>query len=435
MPEMKKEVNVCWFRRDLRISDNTALYHALKGGFPVLIVFVFDPLILDKLPDKKDKRVNFIYQALENLNKHLARFGSSLYVIHDTPLAVFEKLFHDFDIKTVFSNHDYEPYAIDRDMKVSELLAKKNIPFKSFKDQVIFEKAEVMKPDGAPYTVFTPYSRVWKNKYLVRAPEFLPSENLLSNLYQTQELRLPSLKELGFEKAGTVFSIPALNEQTILHYHDTRNIPSVNGTSQLGVHLRFGTLSVRSLVKLASGLNEQWLNELIWREFFMMILYHFPHVVNGSFRKKYDQIQWRNNEQEFQLWCKGETGYPIVDAGMRQLNETGWMHNRVRMIVASFLCKHLLIDWRWGEAYFAEKLLDFELASNNGNWQWAAGSGCDAAPYFRIFNPAEQTKKFDSQLLYIKTWIKDFRPGYLEPIVEHDYARKRALEVYKRSLL
>lgn len=431
---MKKQVSICWFRRDLRTSDNTALYHALKSGLPVLIVFVFDPLILQKLPDKKDKRVNFIYQALANLNKDLSQYGSSLLVLHATPVSAFEQLIHDFDVKMVFTNHDYEPYAIDRDGKISDLLASKNIAFKSFKDQVIFEKSEVMKSDGSPYTVFTPYSRVWKQKYLEREPEILHSEKLLSNLYQTPALKFPELSEIGFEETGPIFLAPVPDEQTILNYHDTRNIPSLNGTSQLGVHLRFGTISVRSLVKLAERLNEQWLNELIWREFFMMILYHFPHVVNGSFKKKYDQIRWRNNEQEFQLWCKGETGYPIVDAGMRQLNETGWMHNRVRMIVASFLCKHLLIDWRWGEAYFAEKLLDYELASNNGNWQWAAGSGCDAAPYFRIFNPAEQTKKFDPQLVYIKTWIKDFHPGYLEPIVVHEVARKRALEVYKKSL-
>ena len=431
---MKKQVNICWIRRDLRISDNTALHHALKSGLPVLIVFVFDPLILDKLSDKKDKRVNFIYRALENLNKELAPHGSSLYILHDTPLSAFEKLVHDFDVKMVFTNHDYEPYAIDRDRKVSDFLATKNIDFKSFKEQVIFEKSEVMKSDGSPYTVFTPYSRVWKQKYLEQKPEILHSEALLSNLYQTTGFKFPALSEIGFEKADLVFSVPAPDEQIILNYHDTRNIPSLNGTSHLGVHLRFGTVSVRSLAKLAAGLNEQWLNELIWREFFMMILYHFPHVVNGSFKKKYDQIHWRNNEQEFDLWCKGETGYPMVDAGMRQLNETGWMHNRVRMVVASFLCKHLLIDWRWGEAYFAEKLLDYELASNNGNWQWAAGSGCDAAPYFRIFNPAEQTKKFDPQLLYIKSWIKDYHPGYLEPIVVHEFARKRALEVYKRSL-
>jgi deoxyribodipyrimidine photo-lyase len=229
---------------------------------------------------------------------------------------------------------------------------------------------------------------------------------------------------------------PKLNlaDKLIRHYDETRNIPSLEGTSFAGMYLRFGTISVRRLAKLASELNEKWLNELIWREFFMMILFHFPYVVNENFKKKYDDLKWRNDEKEFLLWCKGETGYPIVDAGMRQLNETGWMHNRVRMVVAGFLCKHLLIDWRWGEAYFAELLLDYELSSNNGNWQWAAGTGCDAAPYFRIFNPGQQIKKFDPQLTYIKRWIKNFRPGYLPEIVKHEFARKRALEVYKKAL-
>src|SRR5690606_1162321 len=294
---------------------------------------------------------------------------------------------------------DYEPYAIERDTQIHDFLQQKNISFITFKDQVIFEKSEVMKPDGTPYTVFTPYSKKWKQKYLSNKPSFLASENYLYNFLQNVTYPFPSLSAIGFEDAG--MNIPELDigVGTIKNYNETRNIP-VLGTSFVGIHLRFGTVSIRHMVELANKLNEQWLNELIWREFFMMILFHFPHVANQSFRKKYDHIQWRNNEAEFELWCKGETGYPIVDAGMRQLNETGWMHNRVRLVVASFLTKHLLIDWRWGEAYFAEKLLDYELASNNGNWQWAAGSGCDAAPYFRIFNPAEQTRKFDPELKY-----------------------------------
>ncbi|NEU09729.1 deoxyribodipyrimidine photo-lyase [Flavihumibacter sp. R14] len=431
---MKEQVSVCWLRRDLRLFDNAALYHALMSGHPVLLIFIFDTLILEKLPDKNDRRVSFIHQSLRNLQEALRERGSSLLILHGEPPACFEKLCSRFDVKNVFTNHDYEPYAIDRDAKIGSMLAGQAIPFRTFKDQVIFERSEVMKPDGSPYTVFTPYSRIWKQKYRSEpTPEF-PSEEHLDALLKTALFPFPSLAELGFEKAEVHTGSPEINEEILRHYHDTRNIPSVDGTSKLSVHLRFGTVSVRRLVRLAAELNEQWLNELIWRDFFMMILFQFPEVVAGCFKKKYEQIRWRNNEHEFELWCKGETGYPIVDAGMRQLNETGWMHNRVRMIVASFLVKHLLIDWRWGEAYFAEKLLDYELASNNGNWQWAAGCGCDAAPYFRIFNPHEQTRKFDPELKYIKTWIKGFPDYYPEPIVEHDAARKRALQVYKESL-
>ena len=432
---MKQEISLCWLRRDLRLSDNTALYHALENQYPVLLVFIFDTEILKKLPNKKDKRLVFIHWVLQQINTAIKNHGSSIYVLHDTPVAAFEKICDEFDVKEVFANHDYEPYAAERDTEIKDFLAAKTIPFHTYKDQVIFEKSEVMKADGSPYTVFTPYSKIWKQKYLQQKQESFPSEKLLSNLFKTQPFAFPSLKDIGFEEAYLEISNIDINEDIILHYAETRNIPAVKGTTHLGMHLRFGTVSIRQLTTLANRLNQQWLNELIWREFFMMILFHFPHVVHHSFKKKYDQIQWRNNEHEFELWCRGETGYPIVDAGMRQMNETGWMHNRVRMIVASFLTKHLLIDWRWGEAYFAEKLLDYELSSNNGNWQWAAGSGCDAAPYFRIFNPTEQTKKFDPKLEYIKTWIKDFHSYYLiTPIVDHDFARKRALDVYKKSL-
>ena len=421
-------------RRDLRLNDQTALYHALNSSYPVLLLFIFDKAILENLSDKKDIRVTFIHQILEKLNKLLVGKRSSLYVLHDHAIAAMETICNEFEVKEVFANHDYEPYSVDRDTAVREFLGDKHIPFHTYKDQVIFERSEILKSDGTPYTVYTPYSRIWKQKYLNQQPETLNSEENLSNLFKTAVFPLPSLNQIGFEKSDPGIHDVTINEEIILHYQDTRNLPSIDGTSRLGVHLRFGTVSVRELARIASRLSEQWLNELIWREFFMMILFHFPHVVNRSFKQKYDRLQWRNNEQEFELWCNGETGYPIVDAGMRQLNATGWMHNRVRMIVASFLCKHLLIDWRWGEAYFAEKLLDYELASNNGNWQWAAGSGCDAAPYFRIFNPTEQMKKFDPRMDYITTWIKDFTPGYMPPIVDHDFARKRALQVYKSSL-
>ena len=429
-----KKISVCWFRRDLRLNDNAAFYYSLKSDYPVLPVFIFDKNILSQLPQKKDKRVSFIHQTLKGLDDQLRKNGSSFYIIHDTPLKAFEKICDTFEVKEIFTNHDYEPYAIERDGKIKEFLSKKSITFHTYKDQVIFERSEVMKPDGEPYTIFTPYSKVWKQKFHAEKIKPFPSENILDNLLKTKPFYFPSLKEIGFE--NTDFKIPHLNvsDELIRHYDETRNVPSVEGTSFASVHFRFGTVSVRKLVNLAEKLNEQWLNELIWREFFMMILFNFPQVVHHNFKRKYDALKWRNNENEFELWCKGETGYPLVDAGMRQLNETGWMHNRVRMVVASFLCKHLLIDWRWGEAYFAEKLLDYELSSNNGNWQWAAGTGCDAAPYFRIFNPSEQIKKFDPQLVYIKRWIKDFRPGYLPEVVKHEFARKRALEVYKQAL-
>lgn len=431
---MKKEVSICWLRRDLRLNDQAALYHALMSNYPVLPVFIFDPAILDKLKDRDDRRIHFIQNQLKKLNDELKVFGSSLLVIHDQVIPAFEKLREQFIVKEVYTNHDYEPYAIDRDSKVAEFLSGAGIPFYTFKDQVIFEKSEVMKSDGSPYTVFTPYSRRWKDAFSkLNLPEY-PSESYLSKCLQIEPFSVPDLEDIGF--VVPEFNLPSFNisEDLIRNYHLTRNLPSVNGTSQISVHLRFGTISIRYLVKMAIKWNEQWLNELIWREFFMMILYHYPHVVNNSFKKKYDQIEWRNNEQEFEAWCRGETGYPIVDAGMRQLNETGLMHNRVRMIVASFLCKHLLIDWRWGEAYFARKLLDFELSSNNGNWQWASGSGCDSAPYFRIFNPTAQTLKFDPKLIYIKTWISDFKVDYLMPIVQHEFARKRALDRYKIAL-
>ncbi len=432
---MKREASICWFRRDLRLEDNAALYFALRSPYPVIPLFIFDPEILGQLEDKRDRRVSYILRTLNDLNSEFKKHDSSLHVLHEPVEVAFRRVLGDFDVKEVFINHDYEPYAISRDSKIKRLLNERGVEFNTFKDQVIFERSEIVKPDGLPYTVFTPYSKRWKQKYQEEiGPESYPSENHLKNLFKSEGGELPSLDEIGFEEIDPEFQPPDLSEKMISGYHNTRNLPAIKGTTYTSVSLRFGTLSIRQLVKQASKWNEVWLNELIWREFFMMILFHFPQVVHQSFKKKYDQIPWRNNECEFELWCKGETGYPIVDAGMRQLNETGWMHNRVRMIVAGFLTKHLLIDWRWGEAYFARKLLDYELSSNNGNWQWAAGSGCDSAPYFRIFSPTAQTVKFDPKLVYIKTWIKDFNKYHLVPIVEHEYARKRALEVYKKAL-
>ena len=433
MSKINSGVAVFWFRRDFRLEDNTGLFHALKSGYPVLPFFIFDTDILSQLDDKADRRVDFIHQALSEINVRLVSMGSSICVKIGNPLHVFEQLTQEFDIKTVFTNRDYEPYALKRDYSIEKFLSSKNIKFLTFKDQVIYEWNEVLKNNGEPYTIFTPYSKIWKQKLSELAYQRYYSEN--EQNYLQFSAPIPDLEEIGFLKTDLTFSAPYIDENIVRNYDQTRNFPAIHGSTELSVHLRFGTVSIRKLVKLALELNESWLNELIWREFFMSILMHFPDVEKGAFKKKYDEIQWRNNETEFAHWCEGSTGYPIVDAGMRQLNQTGWMHNRVRMIVASFLTKHLLIDWRWGEAYFAQKLLDYDLSANNGNWQWAAGCGCDAAPYFRVFNPAEQTRKFDPELIYIRKWVKELDTfDYPEPIVEHVFARNRALEIYKQGL-
>jgi deoxyribodipyrimidine photo-lyase len=432
---MNKEITLFWFRRDLRLVDNTGLYHALAENQNVLPLFIFDTDILDKLSDKADRRVSFIHKALGNLQLQLINAGSTLLVRIGNPPEVFKQLTDDYNIKALYANHDYEPEAISRDQKIADFLKSKGIPFYTFKDQVIFEKSEIVKGDGSPYTVFTPYSKIWKLKLKAGDYRHWESEKMLIHLFKTSPLPVPGIEETGFIPVATPDPMPVIHEEIIRNYDLTRNLPFMEGTSNLSVHLRFGTVSIRRLVKIALELNEQWLNELIWREFFMMILYHFPYVVHHSFREKYDFIEWRNNEEEFARWCRGDTGYPMVDAGMREMNETGLMHNRVRMVVASFLTKHLLIDWRWGEAWFAEKLLDFELSSNNGNWQWAAGTGCDAAPYFRIFNPWQQTERFDPQLIYTRRWVKNLgQANYPAPMVDHKLARERALKAYKAAV-
>jgi len=431
----KSKLSIFWFRRDFRLNDNAGLFEALKNSNSVLPLFIFDTEILEKLPGKDDKRVVFIHKAISNLQNELVKIGSSMLVMHGNPLTVFKELLDKYAITSVFANTDYEPKTIERDNKILDLLKSKGITFKLLKDHVIFEKSEILKEDSSPFKIFTPYSKAWKHKLnQVKIKEF-SNENFLNHFYKTKPIQIPSLDEIGFKNTGIISIQTSINENVIRQYHETRNFPFINGTSNLSVHLRFGTISIRALVKIALNLNEQFLNELIWREFFMMILYHHPYVAEGCFKKKYNYIVWRNNEEEFKRWCQGETGYPIVDAGMRELNETGLMHNRIRMIVASFLTKHLLIDWRWGEAYFAEKLLDFELSSNNGNWQWSAGCGCDAAPYFRIFNPYEQIKKFDPDLIYTKKWVKNLnKSDYPTPIVEHKFARERFLKTYKTTL-
>jgi len=430
----KDAIAVFWFRRDLRLEDNVGLYHALRSGHPVLPVFILDTEILDRLEEKADRRVAFILAALGEINKKLASAGSSLKVLHRTPVEAFRKILDEYDVKAVFTNRDYEPYATARDEKISLLLKNSAIPFHSFKDQVILEKKEVVKSDGTPYTVFTPYSRAWKKQLTIQDTESFFSEKHAGNFLKLPAARIPGPEEISFTNTDTVSPVPAINQEIIRNYHLTRDIPSLEGTTRLGVHLRFGTVSIRQLVRTALDLNETWLNELIWREFFMSIIWHFPHVTDNSFKTRYEAMQWRNNEEEFDRWCNGMTGYPIVDAGMRELNTTGFMHNRVRMITASFLAKHLLTDWRWGEAYFAGKLLDYELSSNNGNWQWAAGTGCDAAPWFRIFNPAEQMRKFDPQMRYIRRWVPELDScSYPRPVVDHSLARERALATYSHG--
>ena len=429
-----KKISLCWFRRDLRIEDQTALFYSLQQEEQVLPLFIFDRHILDALEEKNDARVTFIHQQIANLKAFFEKQGSSMLVKYGHPEQIFQELLQEYALQTVYTNRDYEPYAQSRDAQVEALLREKSIPFLSFKDQVIFEPGEILNGSGEFYKVFTPYSRNWLEKFRQTRVQPLPAANW-KNLVQSSPLPMPSLSDMGFTPSPIEIPSSELDEEIVRHYEERRNFPAQRGTSRLGIHLRFGTLSIRRLALKAASLNATYMNELIWREFYAMILGHAPQVVDRAFKPQYDRIPWRNNEEEFAAWCAGTTGYPIVDAGMRELNHTGFMHNRVRMIVASFLTKHLLIDWRWGEAYFAKKLLDFELASNNGGWQWAAGTGTDAQPYFRVFNPDSQTEKFDKDLVYIKKWVPELgTSSYPQPIVEHKFARNRAIETYKKAL-
>lgn len=439
------KVNLFWFRRDLRLNDNAGLYHALKSGNPVLPVFIFDTNILDKISDRTDARVSYIHNCIQQIHSELQKYSTTILIRIGDPVKEMSKLVEEFPVETIYTNHDFESYAIIRDANVGRMVSQKGIGFKTFKDHVIFEKCEVVKDDGTPYTVFTPYSKKWKAKLLNKQSEneeqssfyfkSYPTEKYFHNFLKISPYAFPSLDQIGFQPSKVV--IPSIDVPTSLikNYNEQRDFPGINGTSKLGIHFRFGKISIRAKARKAFILNETYLNELIWRDFYSQILFHFPYVENGPFRKEYSQIKWLNNTEDFEKWCNGRTGYPIVDAGMAELNQTGFMHNRVRMIVASFLTKHLLIDWRWGEHYFAEKLLDFDLASNNGGWQWAAGCGTDAAPYFRIFNPASQTEKFDKNLVYIRKWVPDFdSSSYPKPIVDHAFARQRCLETYKKAL-
>lgn len=433
------DINVFWFRRDLRLFDNAGLYACLREGKPVLPVFIFDRHILDDLvtdPPSADRRVVFIHEALLRLEEQLNKAGSSLQVFYGYPEEVFDRLAGQYAISKVFANTDYEPYARHRDEGVARRISLHGIKFRSFKDQVVFGPEEVLKDDSKPYTVFTPYMRRWRAALNNSGIHAHASERFPDSFLQSAPAAWPTLEEMGFKNTGFDFPGSVIDSGMLADYGDKRDFPAASGTSRLGVHLRFGTVSVRQVIRTALEAGaEIFVNELVWREFYMMILYHFPHVVSHAFKPAYDAIPWRHDEGDFRLWCAGKTGYPLVDAGMRELEATGYMHNRVRMVTASFLTKHLLIDWRWGEAWFAKKLLDFELASNNGGWQWAAGTGCDAAPYFRIFNPESQQKKFDPEYAYVRRWVPEWGgPGYPRPMVNHKSVRERAIRVYREAL-
>ncbi len=428
-------IAIHWFRRDFRFDDNVGLYHAVSGEYSVLPIFIFDDNILSELTAKQDRRVDFIHRAINSLKKKLEEKGSSLLVKHGKPLAIWQELVQKYTIKAVFTNRDYEPYAQARDKAVYAFLKDKGIDFTGYKDHVIFEKNEILKKDGTPYSVYSPYARRWRERYEQHPPQIYGDALEENNFVPSPPLAMPTLANLGFEKTDGDFPPPVLQESILPDYKTLRDFPAKPNTSRLSIHFRFGTVSIRKMALMGGALSASWQNELTWRDFYQMIIFHHPRVVTQAFKPKYDHIPWRNDETQFKAWCEGKTGYPLVDAGMRELNETGFMHNRVRMVVASFLTKHLLIDWRWGEAYFAQKLLDFELASNNGGWQWASSSGCDAAPYFRVFNPSSQLAKFDKELVYVKKWIPEYgTPDYPQPIVDHKMARQRAIDTYKQAL-
>ena len=439
---MSKKVNVFWFRRDLRLDDNVGFYEALKSDLPVLPIFIFDKEILDKLPED-DARVSFIYEELQRMRSQLQEDqNSSLSMYYGKPQEIWKEIISSYNVDTVFTNRDYEPYAKERDEEIDQLLAEHNIDFKTFKDQVIYEKDEIVKNDGDPYVVYTPYKNKWLEHFRKdfgsgEDQKFYYTNDVIDNCIKNSRLPNLTLSDMGFKKSAIEIPEYKVTPTLIEEYENTRNFPAIeDGTSRLGVYLRFGVVSVRKMVRKADhASNKTFLSELIWREFFMQILYHFPHTKDKAFKSKYDRIEWRNDEDQFEKWKTGTTGYALVDAGMRELNSTGYMHNRVRMLVASFLVKHLLIDWRWGETYFAEKLLDYEMSSNVGNWQWAAGSGVDAAPYFRIFNPITQKDKFDKDRKYIKEFVPEFgTDDYPEMMVDHKEARERCLKTYKEAV-
>lgn len=427
---------VFWFRRDLRLFDNHGLWQALTQSNNVLPIFIFDSNILEHLP-KNDARVVFIFNTLSLINKSLKqKFNLEISIYHGAPLEIIQNICATIQVEKVICNSDFEPYGINRDQQIKKYLSEQGLAFKSYNDHIIHSPTEILKSDNTPYIVYTPYSKIWIRSYDSVKDNYYPSEELLDHFCKKQNHSNPNLKSLGFQATNQLIENYSLSNNFINQYHCNRDFPNLDSTSKLGPHLRFGTVSVRQIAKKALlSEDKTFLKALIWRDFFIQIMFHFPQSLIKSFKPKYDAIKWRNNTTEFDFWCQGKTGYPLVDAGMRELNKTGYMHNRVRMVTASFLCKHLLIDWRWGEAYFAEKLNDFELASNVGNWQWVAGTGVDAAPYFRIFNPATQLEKFDKQQEYVSKWVSEINTSlYPEPIVDHKEARLRCLATYKMAL-
>ena len=421
----------------MRLHDNRTLLAALDSGLPVLVAFLFDQDILDRLDNTKDRRVSFIHHEALKLKAELQEVGGDLLAAHGNPTTVWANWIEQLSknglkVREVHVGRDYEPYAQERDRQLSHWFDEQGITFKGTKDSVVFEKNEVTKDDGKPYTVFTPYSKKWRkalqpSDYACAHSAERLSQQQLIGIGEMMQQQVPTLEEMGFEnvwKEGGLIPPTIVEDQLLKAYGEQRDFPSVPGTSRLSVHLRFGTVSIREALRQGLATSEKWTTELIWRDFYQTIVYHFPHSATDSFRPAYDAIPWLNDEEQFEAWCQGKTGYPLVDAGMRELAQTGFMHNRVRMVVASFLCKHLLIDWRWGERFFARHLLDFDLASNAGGWQWAAGSGCDAAPYFRVFNPTSQLQKFDKDLIYVRKWVPEYGTSlYPEPIVDHAMAR------------
>lgn len=470
---MGEKIALVWLRRDLRASDNKALEAAVASGLSVVPVFVFDPGILELLPNSEDRRVEFIIRSLRRVESELG----PILCFYCKPKDAFKWILDgglqagimdgiDYLPGALFFNEDYETFALKRDSEVEEILRQRGVQVFKFTDQVIFspDDSRIRKPDGSPYTIYTPYSKRWRVAYEGResasgngsrnvskrvsgeisgrgtseAQLLLdsPTLKLFGSTPTPEQIGFKTIQNLGFEDNPEQLLLKI--KETIPSYHKTRDIPALDtGTTKIGIHLRFGTISIREAVAIGAKLNDTWLGELIWREFFMHIIKHFPYSEEAPFKKQYNFIPWRDDQREIEAWMRGETGYPLVDAGMRELNETGHMHNRVRMVVASFLTKHLLTDWRIGESYFAAKLNDYELSSNVGNWQWAAGTGCDAAPYFRIFNPSEQARKFDPQGSYIRRWVPEAMgtdgSAYISPIVEHKFARERALAAYLSS--
>ncbi len=420
-----------WHRRDLRIEDNCGLFNALEAHPNVQPFFIFDTDIINEFNHKPDRRLSFIYDTIAALKSEYQKHGADLWVLHGKPLDIINQLTKQHPVNALYCNTDYEPYATQRDQQIANFCKLNGIAFHAYKDQVIYEKSEIVKANGQPYTVFTPYKNQWLHVFSQQSLKIYQLNPLLQNLSKAIASPMPPKNEFGFIYTPHNVQKPNIEAATLQQYGLTRNALHLNGTSRVSVHLRFGTISIRSLVQKALKYPD-YLNELIWREFYMQWLWHYPQVVTQSFKPQYDKIAWNQRDNDFEKWCQGQTGYLIVDAAMNQLLQTGFMHNRARMIVASFLTKHLLTDWRKGEAFFARHLTDYELSSNVGGWQWAAGSGCDAAPYFRIFNPTLQAQKFDPHGAYIQQWNTNIQAP---PIIDHHFARQRCLSAYKKALM